>query len=484
MLTFFICVGLLIAGYFTYGVLVERIFQIQPNRQTPAHTQADGVDYMLMPRWRIIFIQFLNIAGVGPVFGPILGALYGPSALVWIVVGSIFAGGVHDYFSGMMSIRHKGESIPEVIGDYMGMPARWIMRIFSIVLLMLVGVIFVTAPAALLTNVVGSDHIFGINTKMFFIALIFIYYFFATILPINQIIGRFYPFFGLLLIVMTFALFVALLFSGKEILPNHSLANAQPAGGDLPIWPLLFITISCGALSGFHSTQSPLMARCVDNEKDGRPVFYGSMILEGIVALIWATIGMSFFYNPGEPFSLGLSQIIANGGPANVVATSANGLLGGFGGALAMLAVIVLPITSGDTAFRSTRLIFADMFNFKQKQIRNRLILALPIFAMGIVLTFVDFQVLWRYFGFSNQSLAAIMLWAGAAYLVAQGSFHWICSLPATFMTAVCTAYILSAKIGFNMQIEYAQIAGIIIGILSLITFVALKKRIHKPAIA
>ncbi|MFV0430933.1 MAG: carbon starvation protein A [Alphaproteobacteria bacterium] len=483
MIIFFVCVALLITGYFTYGVFVERIFKIQIDRPTPAYTETDGVDYMPMKRWRVIFIQFLNIAGVGPVFGPILGAVYGPSALLWIVIGSIFAGGVHDYFSGMMSVRHKGESIPEVIGDYMGTPSRWVMRVFSVVLLMLVGVIFVTAPADLLTKVTGHEQILGLDTRMFFIVLIFIYYFIATILPINQIIGRLYPFFGLLLVVMTFALFFGLLFSGKEMLPNHNFfQNVHPKSESFPIWPLIFITISCGALSGFHSTQSPLMARCIQSEKDGRPVFYGSMIIEGIVALIWATIGMSFFYNPGEPFSAGLAQVISEGGPANVVATSANALLGGVGGALAMLAVIVLPITSGDTAFRSTRLIFADMLNLKQGQIRNRLLLALPLFAMGVVLTFVDFHVIWRYFGFSNQALSTTMLWAGAAFLVANGraSYHWMCSLPAAFMTAVCSAYILSAKIGFNINMDYAQIAGIIIGVVSLGLFIAFRHKI-KP---
>ncbi len=479
MLIFFACIALLILGYFTYGRLVEHLFVIEPDRITPAHEKADGVDYMVMPRWRVIFIQFLNIAGVGPVFGPILGAIYGPMALVWIVVGSIFAGGVHDYFSGMMSIRHGGSSIPEVIGNYLGMPARWIMRIFSIILLTLVGVIFVTAPADLLTNVIGRETLLGLDTRMFFIILIFIYYFIATILPIDKVIGRFYPFFGALLVVMTFAMDIALLGSGKEILPNHSLVNAHPKGSDMPIWPLIFITISCGALSGFHSTQSPLMARCTNNEKDGRSIFYGSMILEGIVALIWATIGMSFFYNPGEPFSLGLSQILANGGPANVVATSSTALLGGIGGILAMLAVIVLPITSGDTAFRSTRLIFADMFKVTQAPIKNRLMLAFPLFMVGLVLTFVDFGVIWRYFGFSNQTLAATMLWAGAAYLAAHKRPHWMCSLPATFMTAVCTAYILSAKIGFNMPIEYAQIIGIIVAILGLGTFIGLRHKIQ-----
>ncbi len=479
MLIFFACVALLILGYFTYGRLVERLFVIDPNRTTPAHTKADGVDYMVMPRWRIIFIQFLNIAGVGPVFGPILGAIYGPMALVWIVIGSIFAGGVHDYFSGMMSIRHGGSSIPEVIGNYLGMPARWIMRIFSIILLTLVGVIFVTAPAALLTNVVGSDTILGMDTRMFFIVLIFIYYFIATILPIDKVIGRFYPFFGALLVIMTFALAIALFASNAEILPNQSLANAHPSGSAMPVWPLIFITISCGALSGFHSTQSPLMARCTDNERDGRPIFYGSMIIEGIVALIWATIGMSFFYKAGQPFSLGLSEVLANGGPANVVATSSKALLGPIGGILAMLAVIVLPITSGDTAFRSTRLIFADMLKVSQAPVKNRLTLAAPLFLVGLVLTFVDFNVIWRYFGFSNQTLAATMLWAGAAYLVANSRPHWICSLPATFMTAVCTAYILSAKIGFNMPMEYAQIIGIIVALLSLGCFIGFRHKIR-----
>lgn len=482
MLLFFICAFTLIAGYFTYGKFIDRVFKPDYNRTTPAIYKADGIDYVQMPRWRIIMIQLLNIAGVGPIFGPILGALYGPIALVWIVIGSIFAGAVHDYFSGMLSIRHDGASISEIIGEYLGMPAKWIMRLFSIVLLILVGVVFVKAPADLLTKAFGVKSIFGLPPANFFVILIFTYYFIATILPIDKIIGRLYPFFGALLIIMTFVLIIALFLSGKPIFPNMSLKNVHPS--QLPVWPLLFITISCGALSGFHCTQSPLMARCISNEYQGRSVFFGSMILEGIIALIWATIGMSFFYNPvdGAQFSSGLNAVLTAGGPANVVATSSTALLGVFGGFLAMMAVIVLPITSGDTAFRSTRLIFADAAKISQKNAINRLALAVPIFVVGIILTQVDFNVIWRYFGFSNQTLAATMLWTGAAYLMANAKPHWICSLPATFMTAVVITYIAYQKIGFGLPIETATIIGIAASLILLGLFIRFGKKI-KPAI-
>ena len=340
MLFFLFCVGLLIAGYFTYGVFVEKVFGIEPSRTTPAYALEDGIDYTPMPKWKLIFIQVLDIAGIGPIFGPILGALYGPVALIWIVIGCIFAGAVHDYFSGMLSVRNKGASIPEVVGEYMGMSARQVMRIFSFVLLMLVGVVFVLSPAKLLNGITGID-------TPILVAVIFAYYFLATILPIDKIIGRIYPLLGLLLLSMTTALAVALFVSPHAILPTLDFAtNFHPA--DKPIWPLLFITISCSALSGFHSTQSPLMARCVKNEREGRSVFYGSMIIEGIIGLIWCTLGLSFYDNPQA-----LQAVISAGSPAAVVAEVSNSLLGAVGGTLAIIAVIVLPITSGDTAFRS-----------------------------------------------------------------------------------------------------------------------------------
>ena len=324
MLYFLLCVGILVLGYFTYGVFVEKIFGIQPDRKTPCWTKEDGVDYINMPTWKVFFIQLLDIAGLGPIFGPILGALYGPQALLWIVIGSIFAGGVHDYFSGMLSVRSGGKSIPEVVGDEMGQFARQTLRVFSVILLLLVGVVFILGPAKLLSSMTGF------NVQLL-VALIFVYYFVATILPIDKIIGRLYPIFGALLLFMTIGITFGLIYHGYEFLPNMDIStNVHP--GDLPLFPLLFITLSCGALSGFHSTQSPLMARCMRNEKNGRVVFYGAMIAEGIIGLVWATAGMSFYDSPEA-----LNAVIAAQSPAGVVNQVSTELLGVFGGFLAVL---------------------------------------------------------------------------------------------------------------------------------------------------
>jgi Carbon starvation protein, predicted membrane protein len=458
MLFFLFCVGLLIAGYFTYGVFVEKVFGIEPSRTTPAYALEDGIDYTPMPKWKLIFIQVLDIAGIGPIFGPILGALYGPVALIWIVIGCIFAGAVHDYFSGMLSVRNKGASIPEVVGEYMGMSARQVMRIFSFVLLMLVGVVFVLSPAKLLNGITGID-------TPILVAVIFAYYFLATILPIDKIIGRIYPLLGLLLLSMTTALAVALFVSPHAILPTLDFAtNFHPA--DKPIWPLLFITISCSALSGFHSTQSPLMARCVKNEREGRSVFYGAMIIEGIIGLIWCTLGLSFYDNPQA-----LQAVISAGSPAAVVAEVSNSLLGAVGGTLAIIAVIVLPITSGDTAFRSTRLIVAETFKMEQSKASKRLLIAVPLFVLGYIISTQNFSTIWRYFGFANQSLAALVLWTSAVYLAQRGKLHWIATVPATFMTAVCVAFIASAQIGFNLDFTTSTVIGVVVAAASFILF-------------
>ncbi len=449
MLYLFSCIALLVVGYFIYGTIVEKIFSPDPNRVTPAVAMEDGVDYMVMPKWKLILIQVLDIAGIGPIFGPILGALYGPAALVWIVVGCIFAGAVHDYFSGVLSLRNNGASIPEVVGEYMGMSARQVMRVFSFVLLMLVGVVFVLSPAKLLTDLTG------INTGIF-VACIFAYYFLATILPIDKIIGRIYPFLGALLLCMTVALAIALIGSGHEILPNVDImTNVNPGGK--PIWPLLFITISCSAISGFHCTQSPLIARCVANECQGRSVFYGSMIIEGIIGLIWCTLGMSFYNSPEA-----LNTVITAGSPSAVVAEVSQGLLGAFGGALAIAAVIILPITSGDTAFRSTRLIVAETFKMDQGKSSKRLLIAIPLFILGYIISTQNFSTIWRYFGFANQSLSCLMLWTAAVYLAQRAKLHWIATIPAVFMTAVCVTFICNAKIGFNMDYQMSVIIGII----------------------
>ncbi|WP_243546163.1 carbon starvation CstA family protein [Pseudodesulfovibrio tunisiensis] len=459
MLFFLLCVALLILGYLAYGAFVDKVFAPDANRATPAYTMQDGIDYMPLPRWKLIFIQVLDIAGIGPIFGPILGAMYGPVAMLWIVIGCIFAGSVHDYFSGMLSVRNKGASVPEVVGEYLGMSARQVMRVFSFVLLMLVGVVFVLSPAKLLNGLTGID-------TAILVACIFGYYFLATILPIDKVIGRFYPLLGALLLIMTVSLVVALFASGHEILPNLDFAtNTHP--GDKPIWPLLFITLSCGAISGFHSTQSPLMARCVKNEREGRSVFYGAMIIEGIIGLIWCTIGLSFYDSPET-----LSAVIAAGSPAAVVAEVSTSLLGQVGGFMAIVAVIILPITSGDTAFRSTRLIVAETFNVKQNATAKRLMVAVPLFVLGYVISTQNFSTIWRYFGFANQSLATLVLWTSAVYLAQREKLHWIATIPAVFMTAVCVTFICNATIGLNLPYQTSVIAGVIGAALALAIFV------------
>ncbi|MBN1467080.1 carbon starvation protein A, partial [candidate division KSB1 bacterium] len=355
MFIFIASVVLLIVGYLTYGAVVEKIFGIDRSRPTPAIAMADGVDYVSMPTWKAFLIQLLDIAGIGPIFGPLMGALYGPEALIWIVIGSIFAGGVHDFFSGMLSVRNDGENLPTIVGRTLGRHMRSIMLVFALLLLLLVGVVFVLSPAKMLENL--TDIRVG-----YFVALIFLYYFLATIVPIDKIIGRIYPFFGLLLLFMTFGIFFGMAFGGYEILPNLDFAQTHPE--NLPMWPLLFITLSCGAVSGFHSTQSPLMSRCIRNEKYGRFVFYGAMITEGVIALIWATVGLSL-YEPNQ-----LQGMINQGTAALVVNETSIQLLGKLGGVLAILGVIVLPITSGDTAFRSARLILSEAAHLPQKAIR------------------------------------------------------------------------------------------------------------------
>ncbi len=463
MIWFLICVAALIGGYFIYGAFVERIFGIKESRQTPAYAQQDGVDYVPMSTKKVYLVQLLNIAGVGPIFGPIMGALYGPAAMLWIVIGCIFAGATHDYFSGMLSVRNGGASVPTITGKYLGNGAKHFMNIFAIVLLLLVGVVFVSAPAGMLTNLINNQTGFHISGTVMVVA-IFAYYILATIVPVDKIIGRLYPFFGALLIFMSVGLFIAIALSGQHSVMSDfkvtdMFSNLNPKG--MPLWPALFITIACGAISGFHATQSPLMARCMENEKNGRFIFYGAMIGEGIIALIWCMIALSFFDTLD-----GLSEAIQNGGPGNVVYSSSFGLLGVFGGILAFLGVVILPITSGDTAFRSSRLILAEYFNMEQKTLRSRLMMALPLFVLGGVLTQVDFGIIWRYFGFANQSTAVIMLWTASAYLIRHNKLHWITSIPALFMTTVCASFILSnSTLGFGLPIQVSTILGFIFAV-------------------
>ncbi|MDM5130799.1 carbon starvation CstA family protein [Aeromonas piscicola] len=458
MIWFFLCVGLLIAGYFIYGKFIERIFGPKPERATPAITMADGVDYVPMSDKKVYLVQLLNIAGVGPIFGPILGALYGPVAMLWIVFGCIFAGAVHDYFSGMLSVRAKGASVPTVVGEHLGTAAKHFMNLFAVVLLMLVGVVFVLSPAGLLANLTSIDLVY-------WIVAIFAYYILATIVPIDKIIGRFYPIFGALLVFMSVGLIIGLIVSGKGFYnTGMDFSNLHPT--ELPLWPLLFITIACGAVSGFHATQSPLMARCMQNEKSGRFIFYGAMIGEGVIALIWCTLGLSF-YDSTEA----LNATMASGGPAAVVHEVSTSLLGTVGGILAILGVVILPITSGDTAFRSARLIVADFLHLTQKPMAKRLLIAVPMFILGFLISKAEFGIIWRYFGWANQTTAVIMLWTAAAYLAKEGKLHWVCTLPAMFMTAVVFTYLANAPIGFGLEMGISTIIGLTCTLVTTVAF-------------
>ena len=458
MISFLLSIVALILGYFIYGTFVEKMFGVDENLKTPAVRLEDGIDYVALPAWKIFMIQFLNIAGLGPIFGAIMGALWGPAAFLWIVLGSIFAGGVHDYFSGMLSVRHDGTSIPEVVGKYLGSGFKNFMRGFSVVVLVLVGVVFITGPAKLIAGLTPAQF----NVK-FWVYVIFAYYILATLLPIDKLIGKIYPIFGICLLVMALGVSGGLLFGGYAI-PEITLANLHPS--KLPMWPLMFVTIACGAISGFHSTQSPLMARCITNEKQGRAIFYGSMIAEGIVALIWAAAAMAFFGGTGP-----LAAIIKEGGQGLVVTKISKSLLGTVGGVLAILGVVACPVTSGDTAFRSARLTIADFLKYKQGPILNRLVITVPLFAIGFYLTQINFDIIWRYFAWSNQTLAMIVLWASAMYLAMNKKFHWIATAPATFMTAVSITYILMAKEGFKLSTSIAYPAGIAVAAASLVVF-------------
>lgn len=457
---FLLSVVALITGYVFYGRFVDKSFGTKEERQTPALSLKDDVDYVPMPWYKIFLIQFLNIAGLGPIFGAVAGALWGPKAFLWIVLGSIFAGGVHDYFSGMLSIRNNGASVSEIVGIYLGNGAKQFMRVFSIVLLVLVGTVFMTGPARLL----GNLNFLGIQNYQIWLGIILVYYFLATILPVDKVIGKIYPIFGAVLLVMAIGIGSMLVIRGYQI-PALGLENIHPK--NLPIWPLMFITIACGAISGFHATQSPLMARCVENERYGRKIFYGSMIAEGVIALIWAAAAMSF-YNGTE----GLAVANSAGGPGAVVYEISITLLGGFGGLLAMLGVIVCPITSGDTAFRSARLVIADFMKSNQTNISKRLLLAIPLFVVGFSLSLIDFNIIWRYFAWSNQTLATIMLWAAAAYLGYSKKNHWIATMPATFMTGVVTTYILQAPEGFKLSTSISYPIGLVSAAIALGVFI------------
>ena len=463
MIIFLLAVVALITGYFIYGKIVEKIFAANEKAATPAVEKCDNVDFMVLPTWRVFLIQFLNIAGLGPVFGAIMGALYGPVALLWIVFGSIFAGGVHDYMAGMISVRHGGKSLVPLIEKYLGTKIKALFLIFMISFLLLLGAVFAMSPAHMLANLSHTNFIW-------WIIAIFGYYFLATLLPIDKIIGRFYPLFAVLLIGVSIAMITVLFTSGTEFYPDLTLANLHPQ--KLPIFPLMFVTIACGALSGFHATQSPLMARCLANEKYGRPIFYGAMITEGVVALIWATLGMAFYHNGSA-----LNQIISQSGPGGVVSDVANGYLGNIGGIFAVLSVILLSVTSGDTAFRSARLTIGDYWQKDSKSLKKRLLISVVVLSGGIALSFLDLTTVWLYFGWANQLLATITLWMATFYLYREKRYYVITLLPAGFMTAICTAYILQDKIGLRMPSDISNISGAILAVLLVVIFVCYHKK-------
>lgn len=459
MISFFSGIIILLLGYFLYSKYLVNLFGVQPERQTPALANGDGVDFIPLPTWKVFLIQLLNIAGLGPIFGAIQGALFGPIAFVWIALGSVFAGAVHDYMAGMISVRHNGASLSEVQGIYLGKTIQQIMRIFTVGMLVLVGVVFVTGPAKLLA-ILTPDSL----TVTFWVIVVFAYYFMATVLPVDALIGRLYPIFGIALVVMALGVGSGIVMGGYTI-PEITFTNLHPKG--LPLFPMLFITIACGAISGFHATQSPMMARCMKNENNGRAVFYGSMIAEGIIAMVWAAAGMAFYQ--GVP---GLAEALGAGGPSAVVHQITTTLLGPAGGVLAMLGVIACPITSGDTAFRGARLMLADTFKVGQFKPTARLALAAPLFAVGIGLTFINFDIVWRYFAWGNQTLAAVTLWAISMYLVKNGKPHWVSTVPALLMTAVTVAYILQAKEGLMLPSMPSNLAGVAIAGLTLMTFI------------
>ena len=466
MITFLICLALLVTAYFTYGRFLEKQVGVDPNAKTPCEKLYDGIDYVPLPRWRVFLIQLLNIAGTGPIFGAILGACFGPVAFLWITLGGIFMGSMHDFLSGMMLVRNNGLSIPEVVGNYLGNGMRQFMRVFSVLLLILVGAVFLLSPAQLLGNMTPS-----ISTTVW-VWIILFYYFVATLLPIDKIVGRVYPIFGIALVAMALGLMGALLFGDYNIPEMNTFHNFQLDPEKLPIVPTLFITIACGAISGFHATQSPLMARCVKNEKECRFVFYGAMISESIIALVWAAVAMTFFGGAGE-----LSQVLSeNGGSAAwAVNEISTGMLGFAGGILALLGVVAAPITSGDTAFRSARLIIADMFHIDQKNKLKRLYICIPLFVVGYGITLVDFDVVWRYFAWTNQTLATIVLWTIVVYMARKKANRWIVILPAMFMTFVCGSFVFISGQFVGMS-NHAAAYGLGVVVMLVITFIMMMK--------
>lgn len=499
MLSFTIALIALIVGYVFYGRFVSRVFT-PDGRPTPAVANADGVDYIVMPTWKVFMIQFLNIAGTGPIFGAIMGAWYGPVAYFWIVLGCVFAGAVHDYFAGMLSIRHNGANLPDLVGKFLGGNTKRLMLLFSVFLLVMVGVVFVYSPALVLKD-------FGWTT-MGWVCVIFVYYVIATLLPIDKIIGKLYPIFAFAMLFMAVALLVCLYIKmptlpevwsdlGKSNLnvPQSLLGTTTYIAGN-PVFPCLFLTIACGAISGFHATQSPLMARCLSKESLGRPVFYGAMITEGIVALIWATVSIYFFYYGGWREVVDANTVEAflaqaDGGKSliqfftapNVVEQVCTGWLGTFGGILAVIGVVAAPITSGDTAFRSARLIIADAFHLNQRSIYKRLLIAIPMFAASICLLVWQmenpngFNTIWQWFGWANQTLAVFTLWTITVYLVQRKKPFVITLVPALFMTVVCSTFLMVSPMALHLDTIIGYSGSVVTLVIACVWFFAWYRR-------
>lgn len=466
MITFFVSILLLISAYFIYGRVVEKFLDVDPSRKTPAYQMTDGVDYTPMRTWKVFVIQFLNIAGLGPIFGAVTGAAFGPAAYIWIVVGCIFMGAVHDFFAGMMSVRNGGVNMPEITARYLGKGMKALMNAVVIFLLVAVGVSFVIGPSGLMQNLTGIG-------KEVWLYVIFGYYVIATLLPVDKIIGSIYPFMGGILLFM--AIGVGIMLVAGDISGTHEMLELTPSSirnwhSDPErnlIFPMMFIVISCGAISGFHATQSPMMARCLKNEKYARPVFYGAMVAEGIVAMIWASAAIAYCGGPeglnNAMTSVGTEingVIVRNAQAADLVDMICKSWLGKLGAVIAILGVVICPITSGDTAFRSLRLSIADLLKYDQKPILNRLVVCLPIFAVAFLFCKVDFSTAWSYLGIANQMLAALVMWTAAAYLINKGKPHWMCSIPAAFLTYICICFILVAPLGFGLQPIVGHIAG------------------------
>ena len=464
MYTFLGGLIILLCGFLFYSKYIEKVFGVDENRKTPAYTCEDGVDYIPMPTWKLHLIQFLNIAGLGPIFGAIQGALFGPVAFLWVIFGCVFGGAVHDYLSGMISLKHNGESLSEIHGMYLGNTVKKVMRVTTVFFCMIVGIVFISSPAALLAALTPDR--FG---KTFWVFVIIAYYFLATMLPIDVIIGKLYPIFGAALLFMAIGVGGAMIVNGFTI-PEVSLANLHP--NNVAMWPNMFVTIACGAVSGYHATQSPLTAKCLKNEKSGRSVFYGAMIVEGVVALVWIAAGLGFYGNEANLASV----VLGDAGPSGAVFDITRSLLGPIGSVIAILGIVVCPISTGDTSFRSARINLAEILGYPQDKIKNRLVIAIPLFAVAIFFTFVDFPILWRYMTWLTQAFAMVTLWACSVYLYKNKRNYFVAIIPAVFMTMVSITYILQAKEGFRLNLTVSNIISSIVTAICIVIFVTKMK--------